>query len=67
MKGESIKKCPICGLINPILAIQCDCGYNFPEIHQSLQEEYELKPINSSTKIICSVCGEDIKLSTVSR
>ena len=69
MKEENYKKCPKCGLINPVSSIQCDCGYNFSEDYESLLEKYQFNPEEiSSEKIIkCSVCGEDIKLPTYHR
>lgn len=67
MKEENYKKCPKCGLINPVSSIHCDCGYNFSESYQSLLEKYGFKPINTGTTIKCSVCGEDIKLPTYHR
>lgn len=69
MKEENHKKCPNCGLINPISATQCDCGYGFSEDYQSLLEKCQFKPeVKAPGKTIkCSVCGVNIKLPTYYR
>lgn len=43
MKEKDYKKCSNCGLINPISARQCDCGYYFSEDYQSLLEKYQFE------------------------
>jgi len=69
MKEESYKKCPSCGLINPISAIQCDCGYNFSESYESLLKKYQFESEEKvpGKTIKCSICGEYIKLPTYHR
>ena len=69
MKEENFKKCPKCGLINPVSSIQCDCGYNFSEDYDSLLKKYQFKPkeIDPGKIIKCSVCGENIELPTYHR
>jgi len=44
MKRKKNKKCPKCGLINPISAIQRDCGYILPVKNQRFQGKSDFKP-----------------------
>jgi len=69
MNEENYKKCPNCGLINPISSDQCDCGYDFFESYESLLKKYHFEPEEKipGETIRCSVCGEYIKYPTYHR